>query len=91
MKNIIKNNYKYVITFIFVFILIWWIGSCRHFGDPINNYGFSHALINGEIPYLDFNTISTPLYSFFSSLWTVDFIDTSLIFNVPPKISLVIE
>lgn len=68
MKNIIKNNYKYVITFIFVFILIWWFGFCRHFGDPIANYGFSHALINGEIPYLDFNTISTPLYLFYQAI-----------------------
>ena len=37
--------------------------------DVIWNYGFAHAIRKGEIPYLDFNTISTPLYSFLMSLF----------------------
>lgn len=32
------------------------------------NYGFSHAIAQGEIPYVDFNIIAGPLYSFVMSL-----------------------
>ena len=68
MKNFIKNNYKYVITFIVSFILLWFFGIYNNYNDPSSNYCFSHAFIKGEIPYLDFNTISTPLYLFYQSV-----------------------
>lgn len=69
MKKFIKNNYKYVITFIVSFILLWFFGIYHNYNDPLANYCFSHAFIRGEIPYLDFNTISTPLYIFYQSIW----------------------
>lgn len=69
MKKFIKNNYKYVITFIVLFILLWFFCIYHNYNDPLANYCFSHAFIRGEIPYLDFNTISTPLYLFYQSIW----------------------
>ena len=68
MIKFIKNNYIYFIAFIIIFILIYFIGSCNNFGDPFCCYAFSHAIVRGEIPYLDFNMIITPLYAFFSAI-----------------------
>lgn len=64
MINYIKRNYPYFLLFIFVFIIYWIVAFPNNYGDPLANYGFSYALIKGEIPYVDFNTISTPLYAF---------------------------
>ena len=36
--------------------------------DTMWNYSFSHAIRMGEIPYKDFNIISTPLFSFIMSI-----------------------
>ena len=33
--------------------------------DLISEYGMTHALINGEIPYVDFNTVVPPFFYFF--------------------------
>ena len=30
----------------------------------MNSYGFSYAILKGEIPYVHFNTITTPLYAY---------------------------
>ena len=62
--NFIKKNYKYLFIFIYVFLIYYLINFPSTFRDPLSHYGFSHAIINGEIPYLDFNLISTPLYAF---------------------------
>ena len=65
--RIIKENYRYILIFI-AFLLLYvcfFYENCSY--DVIQNYGFSHAIKVGEIPYLDFNTISTPLYSFLMS------------------------
>ena len=58
-KNIL-NISKYIILFIifFIFFLFFSTGDA----DVIWNYGFSHAIRIGEIPYKDFNMIITPLY-----------------------------
>lgn len=63
----IKRNYKYLIIFLFVLFLyvIFFYERCSF--DTIWNYGFSHAIRIGEVPYRDFNLISTPLYSFIMS------------------------
>ena len=36
--------------------------------DSLANYMFSHAIRIGEIPYKDFNIITTPLYTFITSI-----------------------
>ena len=67
--SFIKKNYKYLLIFISFLIMYvcFFYENCSF--DVIWNYGFAHAIRKGEIPYLDFNTISTPLYSFLMSLF----------------------
>lgn len=68
MIKFIKNNYYYFILFIIVFLSYSFFIFPNNYGDPLNNYGFSYAITKGLLPYLDFNTISTPLYSFVMSI-----------------------
>ncbi len=68
MIKIIKQNYYYFILFVLIMLLYWFIFFPSIYSDAVAHYGFSHAIVNGEIPYLDFNLISTPLYSFIMSL-----------------------
>lgn len=64
MKKNILTFFKYLVCFLFFLLLFTVICNDLVPYDFIWNYGFSHAIKIGEIPYLDFNTISTPLYSF---------------------------
>ena len=62
----IKNYYKYILFFLFfLFILIIFSNNGN---DTIWNYGMAHAIRMGEVPYKDFNIISTPLYPFILSI-----------------------
>lgn len=63
----IKKNYKYILVFIFFFLCILLFGYNNT--DNIWNYGMAHAIRIGEIPYKDFNIITTPLYPFIMSLF----------------------
>ena len=51
-----------------MFCIVEFFGFSNTYGDSVNNYMFSHAIVMGEIPYLDFNMVSTPLYAFIMSL-----------------------
>ena len=68
IKKFFKNYGRYIFIFILVFLIYEWFGYGITYGVPIANYGFSYAIKNGQIPYLDFNTISTPLYAFIMSI-----------------------
>lgn len=68
MKKCFKKNWWYSIVFIIVFIFLNYLGFNHNYGDPIANYGFAYAISIGQIPYVDFNTISTSLYAFYTSL-----------------------
>ena len=57
----------YIILFI-IFLFFFSINILQNIGDVFWNYGFSHAIRIGEIPYKDFNIVSTPLYSFIMSI-----------------------
>lgn len=64
----IKNNFKYLVLFVFfllIYVVLCYVNTSY---DVIWEYGFSHAIRIGEVPYRDFNTISTPLYIFLMSL-----------------------
>lgn len=62
----IKKYYKYILLFLFfLFILIVFSNNGN---DTIWNYGMAHAIRMGEVPYKDFNIISTPLYPFILSI-----------------------
>lgn len=67
-SNFICKYGRYIFIFIFVLLVYELFGFSITYGDPIANYGFSYAITKGQIPYLDFNTISTPLYAFYGSL-----------------------
>ena len=50
--------------------------------DEIWNYGFSYNILNGKIPYLDFNMVLTPLFSFIMTLSLMMFGNNILVFNI---------
>ena len=68
IKKFFKNYGRYIFVFILIFLIYEFFGYGMTYGDPIASYGFSYAIKNGQIPYLEFNTISTPLYAFIMSL-----------------------
>lgn len=68
IKDFFKNYGRYIFIFVLSFLIYEWFGYGITYGDPIANYGFSYAIKNGQIPYLEFNIITTPLYPFIMSL-----------------------
>ena len=68
MKRILKNNGYLLIVFIIFFIFLYFINFQNNFKDSLINYAFAKAIVEGEIPYLDFNLISTPLFTFVTSI-----------------------
>lgn len=69
MKKYFKNIGIFLVIFIVSFLTIHVLGFVNGYGDPINSYGFAKAISMGQIPYLEFNTISTPLYAMYQSLF----------------------
>ena len=63
----LKNNFKYIFIFFFAFFSMSFFLTYFD-GDVLWNYGFSYAISRGEVPYLDFNMILTPLYPMIMSL-----------------------
>ncbi len=73
----IKKYYKYYLFFLFFFLgLVFW---GYNNADTIWNYGMAHAIRMGEIPYKDFNIITTPLYAFIMNFFLL-FSDQYLVF-----------
>lgn len=64
--NFIKNNYLYLIVFIFVLTLN--IVSLLTL-DEVWNYGFAVNIYRGLVPYKDFNMVIPPLYPFIMSIF----------------------
>ena len=68
LRCIIKNN-KNIILFGILSTILTLLILPYHMGyDATWEYGMSHAIRNGWLPYNDFNTITTPLFFFFSSI-----------------------
>ena len=57
--------------------------------DEIWNYGFSHNLYSGLIPYKDFNMVITPFYPFIMSLGFHIFGSSMLVFHIEHAIILI--
>lgn len=68
-KEFIKQIFCFLGIFLVSFCLIHLLGFINNYGDPVNSYGFAKAIKMGQIPYLDFNTISTPLLAMYQSLF----------------------
>lgn len=84
-----KKWIRYFIIFIFVFCIYEFFGFPNMYGDPINNYMFSHAIVLNEVPYLDFNMISTPLYAFLMAIGLLVF-DNYLMFVIEQSLLVTI-
>ena len=80
----IKNNYKSILKYIFLFslILVWNLFVQELNTDEIWNFGFSYSIYKGEIPYVDFNMVITPLSPFIFSLLFFIFGPSMLLFHI---------
>lgn len=59
-----KKIYKYLLfIFLFIFFLVFNLAVSQLTLDEIWSYGFSYNIVNGLIPYKDFNMVITPFYS----------------------------
>lgn len=76
------KKYKYFL-FLFFIILLYFLISPSLLFDSTWEYGMAHAIKIGEIPYKDFNTISTPFFIFLHSifLYIYDSFFTYLLIN----------
>lgn len=89
VKKFFCNYGRYLFIFIFIFLIYEFVAYGITYGDPLANYGFSYAIKNGQIPYLEFNTISTPLYAFIMSIG-LHFYDSYLMFIIEQSLLVTI-
>ena len=75
---------KCVIYSIFLFIIILGFNLFLYPStlDEIWNYGFSYNILNGVLPYRDFNMVLTPLYSFIMTIPLFIFGNNILVFHI---------
>ena len=71
MVLFLKKYSKYFFLFLFFFFLLLVFSFYNHSYDSFWNYSFSYAVARGEIPYVDFNMISTPFSSFFFAIFLI--------------------
>ena len=79
-----RIHLKNIFLFLFFFFLffIWNLIFVPLNLDEVWNYGFSHSIYQGLIPYKDFNMILTPFYPFIMSLPFHIFGSSMLVFHV---------
>lgn len=61
MRLFLKKYGQFVFLFFFVLYSLL-VAYNLFFGDSIVNYGFSYAILRGEVPYVDYNLV-VPLFS----------------------------
>lgn len=66
--NFIKKNKRIIIFIIITFIQIFYLNTLFYDYDATWEYGLCHAFVIGEVPYIDFNLITTPLFVFLFSI-----------------------
>ena len=76
-----KKNFL-ILLLLFILLLIFNLFLYPITLDEIWNYGFSYNILNGKIPYLDFNIVLTPLFSFIMTLPLMMFGNNILVFNI---------
>ena len=77
MNKIFKISIYFILFVMFFSYVFVYYQTC---GDVIWNYGFSNAIVNGEVLYKDFNLISTPLYNIIMSIGLFIYNDLSVFF-----------
>ena len=87
----LDKRYKSLALIIFLFLLFLLFNLILFPTnlDEIWNYGFSHNLYSGLIPYKDFNMVITPFYPFIMSLGLQIFGSSMLVFHVEHAIILI--
>lgn len=87
-----RIHLKHIFLFLFFFLLffIWNLIFVPLNLDEVWNYGFSHSIYQGLIPYKDFNMILTPFYPFIMSLPFHIFGSSMLVFHISNAIILAI-
>ena len=87
----LDKRYKSLILIIFLFLLFLLFNLILFPTnlDEIWNYGFSHNLYSGLIPYKDFNMVITPFYPFIMSLGFHIFGSSMLVFHIEHAIILI--
>ena len=83
-----KNIIKFIL--LFLFFLFWNLFINVIQNDEIWNYGFTHNMYSGLIPYRDFNMVITPFYPFIMSLIFHIFGSSLLVFHIENAIVLAI-
>jgi len=86
--SFVKKNFKYVFIFFFSLLCMGILLTCFD-GDVLWNYGFSYAISRGEVPYMDFNMILTPFYSFLMSIGLL-FHQNILVFYIENSLLIVL-
>ncbi len=64
----LKKNYKYILFFIFLCFINYFLIYSEYSYDTIWEYGMSHALTLGQLPYRDYTLVTTPLFIFLFSI-----------------------
>ena len=83
-----KKIWKYVILFV-VFLFTMTVFYLPFRLDTYVNYGFSYGIVNGQIPYNDFNII-VPLFSPFLYSILLVFNKSILVYYIEQAILLVV-
>lgn len=65
MKKIV---FKYMFLFVFFFLAQVFLFNIQR-GDSYVNFGFSYAILRGEVPYVDFNMVIPPFSPWFYSIF----------------------
>lgn len=81
-KNLIKLKPVIKYFLVFFFFLGWNLIIQPINLDEIWNYGFSHNIYSGLIPYKDFNMVITPFYPFIVSVCFFLFGSNMLVFHI---------
>ena len=66
--EIIKKNYKYLLFFIFLCFISYFLIYSEFTYDTTWEYGMSHAITLGQLPYRDYTLVTTPLFIFLFSI-----------------------
>ena len=67
--DFIKKNYKFLFIFLLCFVIIFLFNA--HFYDGLTQYGMAHAIVMGEVPYIDYNMVTTPLFVFLHAIFLI--------------------
>lgn len=91
MNKILREMKIYMPYFLlFFFFLFWNLIVCPVNLDEIWNYGFSHNIYRGLIPYRDFNMVITPLFPLIMSIPFKLFGSSMLVFHIEWAVILTI-